>query len=94
MPPPEEANVITVANAIPPLMGNYDASSSKRIGTLFLYLAQARDVHHWCLTRQLCEGAEWESAETYSTDSPSPVHGAVRAAIDAFVERPLFFDGR
>ena len=85
-----ESNVLTVANSIPEAMADYTGSRNKGIKQLFRYLRIARDIHYWCLTRRSCDGDEWNNAETYSMDAGSPVHTAVKAAIDSFVQHPLF----
>ena len=85
-----ESNVLTVANSIPEAMTDYDASQNTGVEQLFLYLRMARDIHLWCLTRRSCDGDEWINAEGYSIDVGSPVHTAVKAAIDSFVHHSLF----
>ena len=86
-----ESNVLTVANSIPEAMAGYTGSRNEGIKQLFLYLRMAKDIHYWCLTRRSCDGDEWDHAESYSTAAGSPVHRAVKAAIDSFVEHPLFY---
>lgn len=86
-----ESNVLTVANSIPEAMAGYTGSRNEGIKQLFLYLRMAKDIHYWCLRRRSCDGDEWDNAASYSTAAGSPVHRAVKAAIDSFVEHPLFY---
>ena len=85
-----ESNVLTVANSIPEAMADYDGSRNTGVKQLFLYLRMVQDIHYWCLTRRRCDGDEWTDAESYSTDAGSPVHTAVKGAIDSFVQHSLF----
>ncbi len=85
-----ESNVVTVANSIPEAMAVYTGSPNDGIKQLFLYLGMAQDIHYWCRTRRSCDGDEWSNAETYSINVGSPVHTAVKAAIDSFIQHPLF----
>lgn len=85
-----EANVVTVANSIPEAMADYTGSGNEGVHQLFLYLRAAEYIHFYCLLDRGCHGEEWTRAETYSMEAGSTVHGAVRAAIDSFVEHPRF----
>ena len=85
-----QANVITVADEIPQLMQNYDGSHSSGILALFRYLIAAKDIHYWCLTLRDCGGAEWATTDSYPVDPGTPVYGAVKKAVDAFVDHPQF----
>ncbi len=84
-----ESNLITVANSIPDAMADYTGSENDGVQQLLIYLQAAEWIHFYCLDRS-CDGAEWNSAETYSMEAGSPVHRAVKAAIDSIVEHPLF----
>ncbi len=84
-----ESNLVTVANSIPKAMADYTGSDKEGIRQLFVYLLVAEWIHYHCLDRS-CGGEEWDSAEAYSMKPESPVHKAVKAAIDSFVEHPLF----
>ena len=84
-----EANVITVANSIPEAMADYTGKGNDGVEQLFVYLLAAEWIHFYCLDRS-CGGDEWNNAETYSMEAGSPVHRAVKAAIDSFVGHPLF----
>ena len=84
-----ESNLITVANSIPDAMADYTGSENDGVQQMFVYLQAAEWIHFYCLDRS-CDGEEWNSAETYSMEAGSPVHRAVQAAIDSFVEHPLF----
>ncbi len=85
-----ESNLVTVANSIPEAMADYTGSGNEGVHQLFLYLRAAEYIHYYCLLDRSCDGEEWNSAETYSMETGSPVHRAVNAAIDSFVEHPLF----
>ncbi len=85
-----ESNLLTVANSIPRAMANYTGVGNDGVHQLFLYLRAAEYIHFYCLLDRSCDGEEWNSAETYSMEAGSPVHRAVKAAIDSFVEHPLF----
>ena len=85
-----ESNVVTVANSIPEAMADYTGSGNEGVHQLFLYLRAAEYIHYYCLLDRSCNGEEWNNVETYSMEAGSPVHRAVRAAIDSFVEHPQF----
>ena len=84
-----KSNLITVANSIPDAMADYTGSGNDGVQRLFVYLRAAEWIHFYCLDRS-CDGEEWNRVETYSMEAGSPVHRAVKAAIDSFVEHPLF----
>lgn len=86
-----EQNAITVAEAVPLVMENYDGSGGDGIKQMFLFLRMAKDLHYWCRTRRTCEGDEWDSAESWPAGPGSPAYEAVKSAVDAFVEHPQFF---
>ena len=79
----QEANVITIANAIVSILENEFEPAAEEIERMYLYLTQVKDIHYWCLTRRSCDGAEWSSARSYSMGRGSPVNIAVKNAIDA-----------
>lgn len=79
----QEANVITIANAIVSILENEFEPAAEEIERMYLYLTQVKDIHYWCLTRRSCDGAEWSSARFYSMGRGSPVNIAVKNAIDA-----------
>ena len=86
-----EQNAITVAEAVPLVMENYNGSGGDGIKQMFLFLRMVKDIHYWCRTRRTCEGEEWENAPSWPAGAGSPAYNAVKAAAGSFIEHPQFF---
>ena len=85
-----EANIVAVANGIVRVLPEYAGTYRGGMKTLFNFLRMVADIHHWCLVRRSCSGSEFDAAPTYSMAPGTRPYAAVKAAIDAFVEHPLF----
>lgn len=89
-----EANIIAVGNGTAEVLEDYDGTSRNGVKTLFNFLRIAKEIHYWCRVRRTCAGAAWNAVDAYSIDPGAPAYEAVKGALDAFVEHPLFFSRR
>ena len=83
-------NQIDVANALVPLIRQYDGVSTGDVARLFAFLYAAQDIHVWCIEKRMCDGDVWDGAPPWSIAAGSDVYEAVYQALDLFVEQPHF----
>ena len=86
-----EQNAVTVAEAVPLVMENYDGAGAHGVKQMFLYLRMVKDIHFWCRTRKQCSGEEFESVAAWPVGSGSPAYEAVKSGADSFIDHPEFF---
>ena len=87
-----ERNQKDVADALVPLIREYDGVSTGGVARLFTFLYVMQDIHYWCIEKRECDGDGdvWGDAKPWSVAAGSSVHGAVYRAIDLFAEHPHF----
>ena len=85
-----ERNQVDVANALVPLIEEYDGVSTSGVARLFTFLYVLQDIHHRCIEKQTCDGDVWDGAKPWSIAAGSSVHKAVHRTIDLFAENTHF----
>ena len=90
-----EANILSVAYALPDLVGAYDGFANAPLINLMRFLQVVEDIHYWCIQNGrprsgTCEDDVWLSSRPWETAWGSAVHLAVFQVVKAFRATPHF----